>query len=170
MKSHFVLLLAAVSLGFHTGRGLSQTDQGHDHHAEMNSRGDHEMGFSHEKTTHHFRLYPNGGSIEVDAKDPRDTATRDQIQMHLSHIAHMFAEGNFRAPMLIHDQVPPGVLTLQRLKAAVSYRFEKADRGGRVQIITTDPDALNAVHEFLRFQISDHQTGDSPTVAGNSPR
>jgi hypothetical protein len=29
-----------------------------------------------------------------------------------------------------------------------------------VTIATTDPKALAAVHEFLRFQISDHGTGD----------
>jgi hypothetical protein len=164
MKSQTVLLLTSLFIGFHTGSVLSQTGQSHDQHGEMNTRGDHVMGFSHEKTTHHFRLYPDGGSIEVSANDPRDAATRDQIQTHLSHIAQMFTDGNFRAPMLIHDQVPPGVPTLQRLAAAVLYRFEKTDRGGRVRITTTNPEALRAVHEFLRFQISDHQTGDSPTV------
>lgn len=55
--------------------------------------------------------------------------------------------------MLIHDQIPAGVPTLMRLKAVVSYEFEKTDRGGRVRIITTNPEALSAVHEFLRFQI-----------------
>jgi hypothetical protein len=30
------------------------------------------MGFSHDKTTHHFRLYPDGGAIEVTADDPND--------------------------------------------------------------------------------------------------
>ena len=42
----------------------------------------------------------------MQANDPQNTATRDQIQMHLSHIARMFAEGNFRASMLIHDEIP----------------------------------------------------------------
>ena len=78
------------------------------------------MGFSHDKTTHHFRLFADGGVIEVTANDLKDTESRDQIRMHLSHIARMFAEGNFQAPMIIHDRVPPGVPTLQRLKAQVS--------------------------------------------------
>ena len=159
MKRYLIIFLTMLSPAF------SQTVQGHDQHTEMNSRGDHVMGFSHEKTTHHFRLFADGGSIEVSANDAQDTATRDQIQMHLSHIAQMFAAGNFQAPMLIHDQVPPGVPTLQRLKAAVSYRFEKTDKGGRVRIVTMNPEALNALYEFLRFQISDHQTGDPTSVA-----
>ena len=96
-----------------------------DHHAAVDKLDDHVMGFSHEKTTHHFGLYADGGAIEVAANDAKDTESRDQIRIHLSHIAvMMFAAGNFQAPMLIHDQVPSGVPTLQRLKAVVGYRFE----------------------------------------------
>lgn len=31
--------------------------------------------------------------------------------------------------------------------------------------MTSDPEALRAIHEFLRFQITDHQTGDSVDLA-----
>ena len=50
---------------------------------EMNKRGDHVMGFDHTKTTHHFRLLPDGGTIEVAANTVEDTESRDQIRMHL---------------------------------------------------------------------------------------
>src|SRR5262245_6644523 len=66
---------------------------------EMNKRGDHVMGFDHTKTTHHFRLFANGGSIEITANTVSDTESREQIQMHLGHIARMFADVNFKAPM-----------------------------------------------------------------------
>ena len=122
------------------------------------------MGFSHEKTTHHFRLSKDGGAIEVTANDPKDIASRDQIRMHLGHIAKMFAAGDFKAPMLVHDQVPPGVPVLEKLKAEVQYRFQEIDRGGTVRITTTNSDALKALHEFLRFQIADHRTGDTEKV------
>ena len=56
-------------------------------HKAVEQRGDHMMGFSHDKTTHHFRLYADGGAIEVTANDPNDADSRDQIRMHLSHIA-----------------------------------------------------------------------------------
>jgi len=151
-------LLAGLVFG---ALGLMAQD---DHHAAVDKRGDHVMGFSHEKTTHHFRLYADGGAIEVIANDSKDTESLDQIRMHLSHIAGMFAAGNFEAPMLIHDQVPPGVPTLQRLKADVSYRFEQIPDGGRVRIATKNKEALSAVHEFLKFQISDHHTGDTLDV------
>jgi len=130
------------------------------HHDAVDKRGDHVMGFSHEKTTHHFRTFKDGGVIEVTAGDPKDTDSRDQIQMHLAHIAKMFAAGDFNAPMLIHDRVPPGVPVMQRLRAEIKYDYRKTDRGATVRITTSNPEALQAVHEFLRFQIEDHRTGD----------
>jgi hypothetical protein len=134
------------------------------HHDEVNRRGDHEMGFSHEKTTHHFRLAKDGGAIEVTANDPNDMESRDQIRQHLGHIALMFSAGNFNAPMLIHDQTPPGVPPMKRLKSQIKYEFENVESGGRVKISTMNREAIDAVHEFLRFQITDHQTGDPLTL------
>ena len=130
------------------------------HHDEVNHRGDHEMGFSHEKTTHHFRLAKDGGVIEVTADDPNDTESRDQIRQHLTHIAVMFSAGNFDAPMFIHDQIAPGVPAMKRLKSQIKYDFESTELGGRVKITSSNREAIDAVHNFLRFQITDHQTGD----------
>ena len=88
-------------------------------------------------------------------------ASRDQIRMHLKHIAKKFAEGDFTAPMFIHSQTPPGVPEMQRLKAAIKYQFEELEKGGRVRISTSNAEAIKSIHEFLRFQIEDHQTGDA---------
>jgi hypothetical protein len=41
-------------------------------------RGDHVMGFSHDATTHHFRLLKDGGEILVTANDPNDMASVDE--------------------------------------------------------------------------------------------
>jgi len=129
-------------------------------HGTVDTRGDHAMGFSHEKTTHHFRLLKDGGAIEVEANDPRDKQSRDQIRMHLGHIAKMFAAGNFDTPMFIHDQTPPGVPVMERLKSDIAYKFEPTGKGGRVRISTSNAEATGAIHEFLKFQIKDHRTGD----------
>lgn len=101
--------------------------------------------------------------------DPADTASRDAIRGHLEHIASMFSEGNFDAPMLIHDRVPPGVPTMKRKKASIEWKFEETETGGRVRITSKDSEALSAIHEFLRFQIEDHQTGE-PTDVSSEPR
>jgi hypothetical protein len=140
---------------------FAQDDHTGVNHTAVDSRGDHVMGFSHEKTTHHFRLYRDGGAIEVTANDPKDTESRDQIQMHLAHIAKMFAAGDFNAPMLVHDKVPPGTPAMQKMKSEIKYAYEKTQLGARVLLATKNPEALAAVHEFLRFQINDHLTRDS---------
>jgi hypothetical protein len=135
-----------------------------DHASGVDARGDHAMGFSHEKSAHHFRLLSDGGAIEVVANEPDDRATRDEIRAHLSHIAQMFTEGDFQLPMFIHDKVPPGVTVMESKRAAISYTFEPTPTGGRVRIATADKDALGAIHQFLAFQIDDHRTGDSKGV------
>ena len=133
------------------------------HFEGVNHRGDEVMGFDHAKTTHHFRLLPDGGTIEVEANDADDAASRDQIRQHLGHMAGLFGDGNFKAPMLIHGREPDGVPTMQRLRAEINYQYEETGKGGRVRISTADPEAVKAIHDFLRFQINDHQT-DDPTV------
>lgn len=144
---------------------ISAQERGHDaHHDGVSERGDRVMGFDHEKTTHHFLLHADGGAIEATANDADDRESREQIRKHLGHIARMFSEGNFKAPMLIHAQTPPGVPVMQRLKAEITYEYEETERGARVKIRTENREALEAVHEFLRFQISDHKTGDPPEV------
>ncbi|HEV2668659.1 MAG TPA: hypothetical protein VG324_27325 [Blastocatellia bacterium] len=142
-----------------------KADHNHDNHlGGVNRRGDAVMGFSHAKTTHHFLLKPDGGMFKVEANDANDVASRDQIRRHLKHIAKKFSEGDFAAPMLIHARTPPGVSAMQRLKAEIKYEFEELGRGGSIQISTNTPEAVKAIHEFLRFQIKDHRTGDSGEI------
>lgn len=126
------------------------------HHQGVVKRGDEVMGISHEKTTHHFRLHPDGGAIEAEANDAKDTASRDEIRSHFGHITKLFAEGDFSAPMLIHAQNPPGTEAMKRLRNTIEYRLESTEKGARIRITTKDAEALRAVHEFLRFQIADH--------------
>jgi hypothetical protein len=81
--------------------------------------------------------------------------------MHLKHIVSMFSNGDFSIPMFVHSRTPPGVTEMKDKRADISYTFEELPTGGRVRITTENHDALNAVHDFLTFQIADHQTGDT---------
>jgi len=67
----------------------------------------------------------------------------DGFRQHLAHIAEMFCSD-------IHDRVPAGVPVMNRLKNRITYTSE----------------AVKAVHDFLRFQITDHKTGDPLTLDG----
>ena len=138
---------------------MGVTAQDH-RHADVTRRGEAVMGFDQTTTTHHFRLAPEGGQIEVTANDAKDAASIAQIRMHLQHIAKSFAAGNFTAPMLIHAKEPPGVKTMKQAGDRIRYDFQEIDRGGIVKIATASPKLRAAVQEFLRFQIKDHQTGD----------
>lgn len=154
----------AAGMAFCPMHEQAKTSQSDPHHQGVVKRGDEVMGFSHEKTTHHFRLYPDGGAIEAEVNDAKDTASRDQIRSHFGHIATMFAEGNFSAPMLIHSQNPPGTEVMKRLRNAIEYKLESTEKGARIRITTKDAEPLRAVYEFLRFQITDHQTGDTTEI------
>ena len=66
--------------------------------------------------------------------------------------------------MLIHSQNPPGTETMKQLREQIQYKLENAASGARIRITTKDAEALQAVHTFLRFQIKDHQTGDSAEI------
>jgi len=135
------------------------------HQAEVEKHGDEAMGFPHDKTTHHFRLSPDGGAIEVTANDPNDSQNTQAIRSHLGHIAKMLSQGDFSTPMFVHDQVPPGVPVMKKKHNEISYEFEELPAGGRVRIKTTNSEALQAIHDFLRFQIEDHHTGDSTNAS-----
>ena len=158
---------AAVCLGLMLiAPRLGAQSQTKGQHCPMDAAGraDKGMGFSQEKTTHHFTLTERGGEISVTAKDPADSDSREQIRMHLSHIAHAFAAGDFDIPMFVHDQTPPGVPVMKEKKDKIQYRYEEAENGGKVVMTTEDGEGLAAIHEFLAFQIREHKTGDSVTV------
>ena len=135
----------------------------HRHAGDAAGREESGMGFSQTATTHHFLLAADGGSIEVTAHDVGDGATRDRIRMHLTHVREMFSAGDFSVPMFVHDTVPPGVSTMKRRAAAIRCLYEDLAGGGRIRLSTADPDARDAIHDFLRFQIREHGTGD-PTA------
>jgi hypothetical protein len=132
--------------------------------AETKQRGAVVMGFDQNKTTHHFRLTVSGGFIQVEVNDSVDAVNRDLVRTHLKTIAEEFAAGNFAKPFGTHDEMPPGVKTMERKKSAISYQFEPTESGGRVRIGTKSADAVRAVHDFLRYQITGHATGDPLTV------
>ena len=98
MRLFYLPFSLVICLWCLSAKGQTPGASPQEHFSGVNTRGDEAMGFSHEKTTHHFYLFKDGGSIEIASNDPADT------------------------------------------------------------------DAIQAVHEFLKFQIEDHQTGDSLEV------
>jgi hypothetical protein len=157
LRVTLILFLACLAHG-------QQDHPAPDPHSMVNEHGDKVMGFSHEKTTHHFVLTQDGGLIEVRANDLKDAASLELVRGHFRHIVHMFADGNFNAPMLVHSQDVPGTAIMTRLKTDLHWDLQEIPRGARITITADNKEALDAVHDFLRFQIADHQTGDCTAV------
>ena len=135
---------------------------GQGHHG---SKADTVMRFDQERTAHHFFLFNDGGAIDLSVKEAGDTKNREAIRSHLPNIAAMFGSGNFDAPMLVHDSANvPGTKIMAARKTAIRYQYIETTNGGRVNILTSDREALDAVHAFLKFQIAEHKTGDPATV------
>jgi hypothetical protein len=132
--------------------------------AEMKQRGNAAMGFDQDKTTHHFPLRPDGGAVQVTTNDTADTASRDAIRAHLKEISEQFAKGDFSAPFATHNETIPGVATMQKLKPKLTYGYEELPQGAAVTIRSADKKAIAAVHDFLRYQIKEHATGDPMEV------
>ena len=157
MKSLFTMLILLAG-------AAAAPAQDHQHSPALDARGKKFMGFDQQATAHHFILTKDGGRIEVTARKADDTKSISEVRSHLSHIAAVFAKGDFNIPALVHDKPVPGVEELKRQGAAVTYSYEELDRGGFLRLSATTPAAVAAIHEFLRFQIKDHGTGDPLVV------
>ncbi len=165
MKSFFAIFAALVfSATAVAAQAGPSAEQDHSKHGEMEKRGDQGMGFAQDKITHHFLLRKDGGAIQVTANSSTDKTSTEEIHMHLQHIARAFRSGDFNIPMFVHDQAPPGVPVMTKLKDQIKYRYEPAENGGRVVISSANADAVKAIHEFLKFQITEHKTGDALDV------
>lgn len=144
---------------------MKTNDQNHsDHHKMVMENGEKEMGFSQTATTHHFLMMKDGGVIQVEANDAKDTSNRDKIRVHLADIAKQFQKGIFTTPFAVHGQVPPGVPEMDNLKNEILYGYEETAKGARVRISTNNAKALAAIHSFIKFQIEEHQTGDPTSL------
>lgn len=153
----FVLLMVGVA-------GAQDQTTNHQHDQQLAHRGNQGMGFDQHKTTHHFILRKDGGAIQVSANSSADKSSIEEIRMHLRHIEHSFRAGDFNIPMFVHDQTPPGVPVMTKLKDQLQYNYEPTENGGRVVISSKNAEAVSAVHDFLRFQITEHKTGDALEV------
>lgn len=131
----------------------------HMHAAEVDSRGDQAMGFSHDLTKHAFTESDSGGSIDVTATSADDAKSVAAIRGHLQSIAKEFANGDFAKPEFIHGRMPDGARVMIAKKGAITYKYEEVPSGGRVVMTTRNAEAIAAIHDFLKFQAKEHRTG-----------
>lgn len=143
----------------HTSKADGTAAHGHD----VDQRHD-TFGMPHEGSTHAFRLFADGGAIELRATSEANAETIAAIRTHLQHVVTQFQEADFSTPAFVHGYPPDGVAAMQKLHADIVYRYEALPTGGRIRITTKSAPALAAVHDFLRFQVVEHRTGGSGKV------
>jgi hypothetical protein len=126
--------------------------------AAMQVRGEQAMGVDQYTSTHVFDALADGGRIELQRKsdDPDGAAL---IREHLQHIAQAFAAGDFSMPAFVHLQQVPGASVMAARRDAITYSYRELPRGGELRISTQDPQALEAIHEFMSFQRRHHRAG-----------
>jgi hypothetical protein len=49
---------------------------------------------------------------------------------------------------------------VRRLKDKIIHKYEELPNGASVRTTTPDPDAPHAIHNFFKYQIQEHRTGD----------
>ena len=125
--------------------------------AALQARGKSAMGVDQYTSVHHFDDLRDGGRIELQVA-ATDTVGVRSIRAHLRSIAEAFTKGDFRTPGFVHAGTVPGTAVMAAQQAHIAYRFNSLPGGGEVRILTTDPDAVRAVHEFLAFQRQQHRS------------
>ena len=136
--------------------------------AGVQRRGATAMGVDQYTSSHVFDPLADGGRIVLQ-RDSADAAGTDVIRGHMRRIAAAFAEGDFRLPGFVHARNVPGTDVMRARRDAITYAADTLPRGGEVRILTTDPEAVRAIHEFLEFQRSDHRAGDDHAAHGGTP-
>jgi hypothetical protein len=124
----------------------------------MQARGQMAMGVDQYTSSHTFDALPDGGRIEL-LRDVADTLGIRQIQAHLRLIEHAFQAGDFSTPEFVHMQKMPGTDVMARKHDLITYRYSPLPRGGEVRMMTSDPEALTAIHAFLAAQRGEHHAG-----------
>ena len=159
MQSQAITALLGLSLVFLPPAVLAQTDSARSDSAfkALQSRGAVHMGVDQYTSTHHFESLPDGGRIELQ-RDSVDSRDIEQIRRHLQEITKAFQQGDFRIPGLVHDQTVPGTAVMNARRDKIRFEFRELARGGEVRIISNDPEAVAAIHDFLAFQRQEHRT------------
>jgi hypothetical protein len=147
----------------------TNADGSSSHGTEVDHRHD-TLVMSHETTHHSFRLFRDGGAIELVANAADDAATIEAVRTHVRMIADQFAANDFSTPMFVHDKTPDGVSDIKRLHSDIKFQFETLPAGARIHMTTSNGEALAALHAFLKFQVVEHRTDNSGAVENDTPR
>ncbi len=122
----------------------------------MDHRHGDTVGVDPMELEHQFVSQPDGGDIILERQIHEDMGIT-QIRAHLLLIARSFSRGDFSIPGFVHNKPIPGTQVMADRADKIAYTVEDLPHGGVVHIRTNDPQALQAVHSFIAFQIAEHR-------------
>ncbi len=163
MSARVLYTIALLALSPVVTRPLAaqhKHSQGDSAFRALQDRGKQVMGVDQYSSSHVFDDFSDGGRVVLQ-RDVADMAGTRVIREHMRDVAKRFTAGDFSLSEAVHDDhAMPGVETLRALRTAIRYTYRDLPRGGEVRITTSDPRAVEAIHQFLAFQRSDHRTGE----------
>jgi len=107
---------------------------------------------------HQFTAVPEGADISLE-RQAHDEFGITQIRAHLLLISRSFKRGDFTIPGFIHAGDVPGAAGMRERSGKIDYTVEDLPHGGVLRVRSSDPEALQAIHSFIAFQIAEHRTG-----------
>lgn len=127
---------------------------------ELLSRATRVSGFESDRVNRHFYVLKNGGAVEITAKDANDESTIKAIQSYLKKESDMWTKGNFDTVAAVYGKAPESTVQLKKLRDNVTYAVVPEENGAVVRMLTVNPMAKTAIHDYLKFQIEQLKTGD----------
>ena len=130
---------------------------------EMNARFSKALGAGLDKVALHFYLVKNGGVIELASKDPNDTGTIEAIRKYLQSQKDLWEKG--KDPVTeVHAKAPESANLMRKLRNDITFYTAKTDTGAVLRMFSINEQARDAIQDYLKFEITEHKTGDSPTI------
>lgn len=154
LRPAFLLLCASACGEPQPARVGASSDSAY---ALVQQRGHAAMGVDQHTSRHKFESLPDGGRITLE-RDSGDLAGVAQIRSHMEEIAASFQAGDFSIPGFVHDAEVPGTKIMRARRAHIQYAPSATPAGGQLRIVSRDPQAIAAIHEFLAFQRRDHRS------------
>lgn len=114
------------------------------------------MPFDLDRTTHRFQQLPDGGIQTVVADNPEDSRQVTLTQSHLEKEAQAFTRGDFGDPAAIHGSEMPGLQELEASYRLIQVTYSAAPAGGQIRYLSTDEQAVKALHDWFAAQLGDH--------------
>jgi len=116
------------------------------------------------KIERHYWLLKNGGAIEFICKAPCDSSTQASIQGYLDSLGKAFEKGSFDAEFVSGSNAPETLATLRKLREEVTFQSASSEVGYSLRMLTVNPQAREAIYDFIRYEITNRKTGDPTTL------